>query len=204
MRKPLICILCVVLMLAVAFGAELIPFEQTVRRSYHHELSADAAYCGSFEQSASQVDSLGLLTQGSFCSHLPLVVIDTGAQALSQDYETVVSLAVIDNEGGHNHLDGELAFSSETLIKLRGNSSIFFDKKQYRLTFVNSEADLTHRSISVMGMPADSEWVLNGPFLDKTALRNYLMYNLAGDLMDWAPNIRYCELFMDGVYQGLY
>ncbi|MDO4566496.1 MAG: CotH kinase family protein, partial [Oscillospiraceae bacterium] len=27
---------------------------------------------------------------------------------------------------------------------------------------------------------------------------------LAGELMDWAPNIRYCELFMDGVYQGLY
>ena len=53
-------------------------------------------------------------------------------------------------------------------------------------------------------MDAHHEWVLYGPWLDKTAVRNYLFYNLAGELMDYAPNVRYCEVIVDGEYQGLY
>lgn len=37
-----------------------------------------------------------------------------------------------------------------------------------------------------------------------TAVRNYMFYNLAGEMMDYAPNVRYCEVIVDGVYQGLY
>jgi spore coat protein H len=204
MRKIVVSLLIFLLAVLMAFGAELIPFQQTVRRIYQHRQSAAAAYCGTPQSSAEQVDENGHLTGDGFCSHLPLVLIQTGGQSITQEVEVVVSLSVIDNEGGHNHLDSTPAFSTESQIKIRGNSSSRFDKKQYRLTFVNSATDLTHRAIKVMGMPADAEWVLNGPFLDKTCLRNYLMYNLSGELMDWAPNVRYCELFMDGVYRGLY
>ena len=59
-----------------------------------------------------------------------------------------------------------------------------------------------------MGMAAGSEWVLNGTFLDKSHIRNYIAYNIAGEIMDYAPNIRFCEVFLyDGetyTYQGLY
>ena len=53
-------------------------------------------------------------------------------------------------------------------------------------------------------MAADEEWVLNGPFLDKTLMRNYIAMNVAGQIMDYAPNVRYCELFVDDQYQGVY
>lgn len=53
-------------------------------------------------------------------------------------------------------------------------------------------------------MAADQEWVLNGPFLDKTLMRNYIAMNIAGQIMDYAPNVRYCELFVDDEYQGVY
>lgn len=204
MRKIVISLSVILGAILLAFGAELIPFEQTVRRVYQHRQNDASAYCGTPQSSAEQVDAGGRLTGDGFCSHLPLVLIQTGGQSITQEVEVVVSLSVINNAGGHNHLGGKPAFSTESQIKIRGNSSSRFDKKQYRLTFVNSTTELTHRAISVMGMPADAEWVLNGPFLDKTCLRNYLMYNLSGELMDWAPNVRYCELFMDGVYRGLY
>ena len=55
-----------------------------------------------------------------------------------------------------------------------------------------------------MGMGAHNEWVLNGPYLDKSLIRNYLCYNLAGEIMEYAPNVRYCELIVDGDYRGLY
>ena len=31
-----------------------------------------------------------------------------------------------------------------------------------------------------------------------------MWYNLAGEIMDYAPNVRFCEVLLNGVYQGLY
>ena len=43
-------------------------------------------------------------------------------------------------------------------------------------------------------MDPHHEWVLHGPFLDKTLIRNYMWYNIAGEIMDYAPNVRFCEV----------
>ncbi len=40
--------------------------------------------------------------------------------------------------------------------------------------------------------------------LDRSLLRNYISYNLAGELMEYAPNVRYSEVIINGEYQGLY
>ena len=53
-------------------------------------------------------------------------------------------------------------------------------------------------------MGKNSEWVLNGPFLDKTLIRNRLVYGLGREIFEWAPDCRYVELFIDGEYQGVY
>ena len=55
-----------------------------------------------------------------------------------------------------------------------------------------------------MGMDSHHEWVLHGPFLDKSLIRNYMLYNIAGECMEYAPNVRFCEVVIDGSYQGLY
>lgn len=184
--------------LFIAVGAEIF-FPQEETRVWHHKTES-LQYC---ENTA----------EGEFCTHLPLVKIDTKGQKLDFVEEVLASIEIVDNVSGHNHLNGNASLESDLLIKMRGNSSSRFDKKQYRLTFVDSSAygngtqnlqDLEHVSHKVMGMPAESEWILNGPFLDKTLLRNYLMYNLSGEIMDWAPNVRYCEVFLDGKYQGVY
>ena len=203
MGKFRVCLLTVAAALLCVFAVELVP-DRMGDRTWHHLTAAPAQYCGTAGQSAVQINADGTLTGDSFCSHLPLVKLETHGQTVTQDAEVVVSMAVVDNGGGHNHLDGEDAFTTDTLMKIRGNSSSRFDKKQYRLTFVENDDPTVHRNMKVMGMPSNSEWVLNGPFLDKTLLRNYLMYNLAGELMDWAPNLRFCEVFLDGKYQGVY
>ena len=60
------------------------------------------------------------------------------------------------------------------------------------------------KKVSLAGMGANSEWVLNGPYLDKTLIRNKLVYDLARELNGWAPDTRFVELFVDGKYQGVY
>ena len=35
-------------------------------------------------------------------------------------------------------------------------------------------------------------------------MRNYMWYNIAGEIMDYAPNVRFCELIINGEYMGVY
>ena len=158
-----------------------------------------------------------------FCSHLPLVLIDTEGQEVPGKSETEkydrfynmvyttasdgsdyinVEVAVIDNEEGNNHLTDTPDFVTRSLFRIRGNSSRRFEKKPYLMKFVDETG--ANRDISVMGMDAHSEWALHGPYMDKSLVRNYMWYNIAGEIMDYAPNVRYCEVFVNGEYRGLY
>lgn len=156
------------------------------------------------------------------CTHLPLVIIDTGGQEIpgapngeeddygEELYTTAedgtdfinVQVAVIDNQDGNNHPSDTPDFTTASQFRIRGHASRHFEKSPYLLKFINEDGE--DNPISVMGMGAHNEWVLNGPYLDKSLIRNYLCYNLAGEIMEYAPNVRYCELIVDGDYRGLY
>ena len=156
------------------------------------------------------------------CTHLPLVLIDTGGQEIpgkvtgqTDDFgETIntlaadgrdvidVSFVIVDNQTRNNHPSDEATLTTTAQIRVRGHSSRLFEKSPYQLDFVDENGEAA--PAAVMGMPAHSEWVLYGPYLDKSLVRNYVWYNIAGEVMEWAPNVRYCELILNGEYRGLY
>lgn len=156
------------------------------------------------------------------CTHLPLVIIDTGGQeipgkvtgktdafgetinTLAPDGRDVidVSFQVIDNPDRNNHPSDQPALSTTAEIRVRGHSSRLFEKSPYQLDFVDENG--LPAPAEVMGMAAHSEWVLHGPYLDKSLVRNYMWYNISGEVMEWAPNVRYCEVILNGDYRGLY
>lgn len=156
------------------------------------------------------------------CTHLPLVIIDTGGQTIPGEVtgetdaygETIntlaedgrdemdVQLSIIDNQNQNNHPSDVAAVTTISEIRIRGHASRLFEKAPYRLNFVDENGE--DRDLEVMGMSAHSDWVLYGPYMDKSLVRNYLWYNIAGEIMEWAPNVRYCELILDGEYRGLY
>lgn len=150
-----------------------------------------------------------------FCSSLPIISFETGGKEPQiqnfgtvelKDYRSdsiVAQVKIYDTPTLNNHLTDAPAVTEQALIKYRGNSSLYFDKKSYKMDFV--EENLTEdRDVAVMGMAEDDNWVLNGPFLDKTLMRNYLCLNISGELMRDAPDVRYCELFVNGEYRGVY
>ncbi|MDY5653183.1 MAG: CotH kinase family protein, partial [Erysipelotrichaceae bacterium] len=155
-----------------------------------------------------------------FCTHLPLVVIDTnGVEIPGKAYhdsdgtdsfmlgpngedEIAGKVLIYDNDSRNNHLDDEPKVESSMLIHVRGNSSRFFDKPGYSIRL--TDEDGKQNNVSVMGMGKHHEWVLHGPYLDKTLIRNYMWYNIAGQIMDYAPEVRFCEVFVNGEYRGLY
>lgn len=158
---------------------------------------------------------------GELCTHLPLVILDTGGQKIpgepiidsanneigyttTAEGEAMLSahISIISDETRNHHPSDEPDLESDTLIRIRGNSSRHFDKKSYLLRLTDEDGSYRHEE--VMGMDAHYEWALYGPYLDKSLMRNYMWYNIAGEIMDYAPNVRFCEVILNGTYQGLY
>lgn len=141
-----------------------------------------------------------------FCTHLPIVSINTNNQHIpGESYEGITiktNISLYDNNDSINLITDVPSQESLANIRYRGNSSMEFDKKGFLLKFINE--DNTEKKLSVLGMPSHDEWILNGPYLDKTLIRNYMMYNISHEIMGYAPNVRFCELFIDGKYQGVY
>lgn len=140
-------------------------------------------------------------------STMPLLeIITSDGATIDKDREVVATLSVFQRENGE--LSDIPSYRSPIAIKYRGNSSYTtFDKLGYRLTLLQNTdkgVDSSRLDDSLLGMSAASDWVLNGPFLDRSFLRNRLMYSVSRELMDWAPNTRWCEVSVNGSYQGLY
>ena len=111
----------------------------------------------------------------------------------------------------HIAAGAEDAFQTRAAIHTRGGG--FYrgiDKFSYRLEFrtLNKHGREVRRTASVLGMEADTDWLLVGNPFDETAVRNQLCWEL---WRDWTQgrgiNVlesRLCELFLNGEYQGLY
>lgn len=53
-------------------------------------------------------------------------------------------------------------------------------------------------------MPKENDWVLHGPYGDKSLMRNALAYEFARMIMPYAPRTQYCEMVINGEYMGVY
>lgn len=139
-----------------------------------------------------------------FSSNLPLLLIDTGGQAIPDEPKIVSHLGIIDNgPGERNYLtDPFNGYDGPIAIELRGSSSLMFPKKGYG--FETQDADGNNNNVPLLGMPEENDWVLHGPYSDKTLLRNVLSYHIGWQTGQYTPRTRWCELLINGEYQGLY
>ncbi|HJA68194.1 MAG TPA: CotH kinase family protein [Candidatus Mediterraneibacter cottocaccae] len=205
-----VCVLCAAVLFTVLDGGE-----DTVR--YHQHLEQpDESELGE------KPESDGLVT------HLPIIEIDTTKDGVYQkipgkaimdeqqnavigeetgengETEITARLRTIEAEGEWHDSEGEADNESDILIHIRGNSSRAFDKSNYRIKLTGDNDPLQKRSLPLLGMEKSADWVLHGPFLDKTLIRNYMWMNISAEIMGYAPNVRFCELILNEKYMGVY
>lgn len=156
-----------------------------------------------------------------FSTHLPLLILDTQGEMIPGrpirnvdsdhvEYEVgpngntnvIAQLSVIDKENVMHHPTDTPSMTSQAAIHIRGHSSRDFDKPSYAIRL--QKEDGNNNPLPLLGMDPHHEWVLHGPYLDKTLMQNYMWYNIAGEIMSYAPNVRFCELILNGTYQGVY
>jgi hypothetical protein len=136
-------------------------------------------------------------------SNLPIVIIDTDGKTLTNRQKSVASMKIIDNGTRRNKLtDAPNGYDGNIKIKLRGNSSLFFDQKRFTFETVTPEGK--SNNVQLLGMPADNDWVLLAPFNDISMMRDPFAFDLWTQMGHWAPRNRYCEVVMDGHYIGVY
>jgi hypothetical protein len=125
---------------------------------------------------------------------LPLMKIQTGNQNIVDEPKIPGSLQIFQDELViEEHLIG---------IEIRGSSSQMFDKKSYGFeTWDEMGEDL---NASLGGFPEEEDWILYGPYSDKSLVRNVLIYELSNNLGQYASKTKFYELEINEVFQGTY
>ena len=137
-------------------------------------------------------------------SPLPLLVIETNQKFINDKKRTKARLYIIerDSTGFSNLKDTATALKTDIKIEIRGFSSVRLPKKNYSLRTIKS--DKSNNNLSLLGLPADCEWILNANCMDRSMSRNTLMYELARQLGYYSSRSRIVELVINGQYVGVY
>jgi CotH kinase protein/Secretion system C-terminal sorting domain len=146
-----------------------------------------------------------ILKEGTYYSgFLPLIVIDTKGQTIPNEPKIMVTIRIIDNGPGklNSVNDSGNQYEGPAGIELRGESSQMFPKKSYSLELRNDAGEDVKASLCEM--PSESDWILYAPYSDKTMLRNAITFHFGRLMGDWQPDFRFCELYLNGSYEGIY
>ncbi len=137
-------------------------------------------------------------------SNLPVIVINTEGNTIVNEPKVLAGMGIIDNGPGnvnrsddpYNDYDGVIG------IEFRGSSSQSFPKKNYGIELRKVGEQDT--SLSLLGLPAEEDWVLHGPYSDKSQMRNVLTFALWKHTGRYGSRFRYVELIINNDYKGLY
>ena len=87
-------------------------------------------------------------------------------------------------------------------VEQRGRSSLAFPKKNYSIELRTALG--AERPSPMLGMGKESDWILDGSWVDRSFMRNDLVFWLYRDMGRYAAESRYCTLELDNGYQGIY
>ena len=148
-----------------------------------------------------------------FHSRLPVMVIDTLGVKVPRNRTTVDSrepyvraiLHVIDRgTDGVARMTAPASFSGRAGIKARGSSTRGREKASFAVEV--QDASGNDRDVSLLGLPAESDWVLFGPLeYDRALVRNAFVFEVARQAGHYAPRTRFVEVFLNehgGVVEG--
>ncbi|HYG39021.1 MAG TPA: CotH kinase family protein [Cytophagales bacterium] len=138
-------------------------------------------------------------------SNLPILVINTNGQTIVDDPEIIADMGIIDNGFGNRNkvADPFNDYEGKISIEVRGESSQMFPKKSFKVKTLNNSAQ-ADTAVSLLGFPKEDNWVLYAPYSDKSMLRNVLTYDLGNKMGHYATRTKFCEVVLNGEYQGVY
>ncbi len=143
-------------------------------------------------------------------SNLPIVIIETdNGDDIPDDPRIFGSMKIIERPDGSRNFvsdaDNEafLDYSGAISIETRGSSSQTLPKKPYGLSTL-SDDHTENNNVKLLGMPKENDWILNAFAFDDSMMRDYISYTMVRQMGQYAVNLKYCEVIINGDYRGLY
>jgi hypothetical protein len=142
----------------------------------------------------------GIEPPTDFTSDLPIIVLENysggSIPAPQRTFKfTHVNVFLPDPETGRSSLASAPDLMLRAGIRKRGQSSAGFSKPQYRLEIWDEHDE--DFDVSLLGLPSESDWVLNGPWTDKSLIRNPLAFDLGRQFGLLAPRTTHFEMFLN-------
>lgn len=137
-------------------------------------------------------------------SNLPIVIINTGGVPIADEPPIPATMGIIDNGPGNiNYVtDAPNNYNGPIAIEYRGAYSQSLPQKPFKIETLDvNDLEL---NVSLLGMPEEHDWNLIANYNDKVFMRNNLAYQLFTDMGHYAARNRYCEVVVNGIYQGIY
>lgn len=124
---------------------------------------------------------------------VPILVIDGYGQGKPGREWVDAAALLFEPTDGYASLSAPPTLATRIGYHLRGTSSSLFEKAPYRIEFRdNTDDDVDY---PVLGMPAESDWVLRGPYPDKALIREAFTFDLAREMGFDAPRYAFVEFY---------
>jgi hypothetical protein len=139
---------------------------------------------------------------------LPMITF-TGTEYLAEDGSQMFCLRVYDTD--HT---GQWMTECYTQARLRGNTSLTYEKKSLRLYLKNLQEDGTFvkQNENLLGMRNDDDWILNSLYADSSRIRDQLCVDLWNEVgatqnpydRNFGTQSAMVEVMIGENYQGIY
>ena len=127
-------------------------------------------------------------------NNFPKMFISTNGQEIVDEPKINAELTVSENKTDTNYKIG---------IEIRGSSSQMFPKKSYGFETRSSDWQ-DDIDVNLGGFPAEEDWILYGPYSDKSLIRNKLTFDLSNSIGYKASKVKFYDLYINNDYKGLY
>jgi subtilisin-like proprotein convertase family protein len=137
-------------------------------------------------------------------TNLPLILINTNGATIIDGNKITAGMKIIANAGSqYNHVtDAPNVYNGPIGIEIRGASSSSYPQKPYGIETRDSLGN--NLNVSLLGMPAENDWILQAVYNDKVFMRNTLAFRISAQMGHYAPRTRFCEVMINGSYKGIY
>lgn len=136
-------------------------------------------------------------------SKLPIFMINTNGQEIN-DTVTADLGVIYHGQGNENYLSDPFNhFNSKISIKLHGSSTFGFPKHSYGIE-TRDASGINNFDFPLLNLPTEHDWVLRAMYDERSLGLNALAHTTYQQMGDYAGKVRYCEVFINGKYEGIY
>ena len=131
----------------------------------------------------------------NFTANLPLVIVNSFGTNIIHEQKTEGAVQFIDGSKERTKFTAPVNFSGRAMLNVRGRASLRYPKNSFTVKTIGADGDPA--AVSILGFPADNDWVLYAPYPDKALLRDVLAYELHAQMGHWAPRAKFVEVFVN-------